>query len=94
MYRGTFKYKNPNGSTVTYNVNDVVMYQGRQYLCLESTQSSPLQTPDNWKYTGISENFMSDTPPINPKENQTWISTSGRSYIWYKDENGFQWVEI
>lgn len=94
MYRGIFKYKNSSGVSVTYNTNDVILYQGRQYTCLESTQQSPLQSPNNWKYTGISEAFVSDNPPINPKETQTWISTAGKSYVWLKDPNGFQWVEI
>lgn len=94
MYRGIFKYKNTSGVPITYNTNDVILYQGRQYVCLESTQQSPLQNPDSWEYTGMSETYFSDNPPVNPKENQIWLGSSGRSYIWLKDANGFQWVEI
>jgi len=94
MYRGIFQFKNTSGVPVTYNVNDFVLFQGRQYMCLETTQQSPLQNPDTWKYTGINEPYTNANPPVNPKENQTWISTDGKSYIWLKDPNGFQWVEI
>jgi hypothetical protein len=94
MYKGQFKFKNTNGSQINYNSGDIVVEQGRAYSCVKPTYKSPLQAPTKWAFTGLTEVFNSVNPPIKPVENQIWVSGDGRQYIWYKDPNGFQWIEI
>ncbi len=93
MFKGSYKPKNDNGKPLTYSKGDVVLHQGKFYECFLQTQKSPLQTPKNWFYVGMTQNTISDMPPVDPKEGQIWVSTDGTSYIWYKDPNGFQWVQ-
>jgi hypothetical protein len=92
MFRGNYKLKNSNGTNINYSNGDVILYQGKVYQCLNSTAKSPLQQPKNWKYTGNTEQFISENPPLNPKLGQIWIK-DGTSYVWYEDKNSSQWVE-
>ena len=94
MFKGLFKLKDVNGQSLQYMKGDSVIYQGRIYQCSLQTKKSPLQAPDNWKYTGSTETFLSENPPLNPQKGQIWISSSAKEYIWYEDQNGFQWIEI
>jgi hypothetical protein len=94
MYRGSFKFKNANGTPQTYKRGDIVTSQGRLFLCKKLTTQSPLQDKRSWQTTGLSEPFQGANPPINPIENQLWINGSGKMYVWYKDTNGFQWIEV
>jgi hypothetical protein len=94
MFRGPYKSKDNNGAPITYMKGDVVLYQGKVYQCKNQIHKTPLQSPKSWKYIGITENFISETPPVDPKEGQKWISGNGTEYVWYKDGNSFQWIEI
>lgn len=93
MFKGQFKFRNTSGKPITYSGGDVVVYQGKVYECIKITQKSPLQKPENWKYVNMTENFISDNPPLNPKEGQIWTSTNGVSYTWFVDENSSQWIQ-
>jgi len=94
MYRGSFKFKNSNGVPQTYKRGDLVLNQGQLFFCTQTTQKSPLQDKKKWQATGMSEPYYGENPPVSPKENQIWINSSGKTYIWYKDPNGFQWIEV
>lgn len=94
MFRGQFKSYNSTGSTITYSRDDIVLYQGKLYKALKTTQQSPLQDNSNWSITGITETFKGSVPPVKPLENQLWMADTGVLYIWYKDPTGFQWVQI
>jgi hypothetical protein len=94
MFKGQYKFNTPSGLAPLYKAGDMVLNQGRIYKCVLPTQKSPLQSPSNWSFTGNSELYSSATPPINPVENQVWISDNGIAYVWFKDPNGFQWVAI
>ena len=89
-----YTFKSVNGSSITYNRGDTVTSQGRFYKCLKSTTQSPIQDKSNWAITGVTEPFKGSVPPIKPLENQLWVADTGVLYIWYKDSNGFQWVQI
>jgi hypothetical protein len=93
MFRGNYKPKNDVGQPILYSRNDVVVYQGKVYECVDTTIDSPLQNLSKWKITATSQPVISDNPPLKPIENQIWISTSGRQYVYYKDVNGYQWIE-
>jgi hypothetical protein len=93
MFRGKYKTKNQYGQPIFYQKGDAVLDQGKVYSCLVSTNFSPLQQPTSWKITDISNPYGGANSPINPIENQIWISDSGISYIYYKDSNGYQWIE-
>ena len=86
--------KSVNGSTVTYNRGETVTSQGRLYKCLKTTTQSPLQNKLNWSFTGTTTIYKNSVPPIKPLENQLWLADTGVLYTWYKDVNGFQWVQI
>jgi hypothetical protein len=93
MFRGNYKPKDDSGQPVLYSRGDIVIEQGKVYECSESTVESPIQSPTKWKITGLDHPKTKSTPPIKPIENQTWISTDGKQYIYYKDSNGSQWIE-
>jgi hypothetical protein len=94
MFRGQFKFKSSNGSKITYNIGDVIVEQGRTYECNKATNKSPLQDSSKWNLTGLTEPYKGDSPPLHPSENQLWMSSNGRLYIYFKDDNGFQWVAV
>lgn len=93
MFRGNYKNKSSDGKPIPYLNGDVVSFQGKLYQCVEYTKNSPIQSPTNWKYTGVTEQFQSDSPPLNPKQGQIWVSNSGIQYIWFEDLNSSQWIE-
>jgi hypothetical protein len=92
MFKGQFKFKNSNGTSLIYKKGDVVVDQGRMYQCSRTTQKSPQQDKYSWFNTGLSEPYKGTNPPINPVENQLWINDSGVMYVWFKDSNGYQWI--
>jgi hypothetical protein len=92
MFRGNYKYRNSSGFESIYAKDDVVLYQGKVYQSLKTTQQSPLQSPQDWKYVSLTEPYKGFEPPINPKENQIWISDSATTYIYFYDGNGYQWI--
>ena len=94
MFRGPYKAKSNNGTPTTYMKGDIVLFQGKVYQCKKQIQKNPIQASKSWSYIGITETFISENPPVDPKEGQKWVSGNGVEYVWYKDENGFQWIEI
>ena len=92
MFRGKYKYRNSSGFDLIYSKDDVVLYQGKVYQSVKTTQQSPLQAPQDWKYVSLSEPYKGSVPPINPKENQIWVSDSAITYIYFYDGNGYQWI--
>jgi len=94
MFRGKFKSKTDRGTNVLYNINDVVLEQGSLYKCVNPSSVSPVKDKNKWVSIGLSEVYKGTLPPVSPIENQMWISNSGVMYIWYRDDNGFQWIEV
>ena len=94
MFKGKFKYSNANGIILTYVNGDIVSYQGKLYKASQSTQQSPLQDPNSWSFLNNSEPFKNSLPPINPKENQIWVSDSGINYIYNFDGDSYQWISL
>ena len=94
MYRGTFKPQNALGVEAIYTPNDIVTYQGKLYRCNRVNKKSPLQDPSSWTYLNSTEPYKGSNPPVNPKENQIWISDSGISYIYFYDGNSYQWIAV
>jgi hypothetical protein len=94
MFKGQFKFKNASGISNTYSPGDVVIYQGKIYQSTKLNQNSPLQEPNSWKYVDTTEPFQGTYPPVNPKENQIWISNDAISYIYFYDGNSYQWIAI
>ena len=92
MFRGKFKFKNSVGNPFIYSTGDIVVYQGKIYKSIETTEKSPMQSPKKWVYLNSSEPYRGSVPPINPKENQIWISDDGVTYIYFYDGNSYQWI--
>ena len=93
MFRGNYKFKTANGAPVYYDKGDIIINQGKVYECTLKTNQSPRQSPSKWNITGLTEPYQGENPPVNPIENQLWVSSSGITYIWFKDSNGFQWIQ-
>jgi hypothetical protein len=93
MFRGNYKFKTANGSPVYYDKGDIIINQGKVYECTLKTSQSPRQNPSKWNTTGLAEPYQGENPPVNPIENQLWVSGSGITYIWFKDSDGFQWIQ-
>lgn len=93
MFKGQYKFATSTGFPVTYAKSDVVVYQGKVYQALNSTQKNPLQSPESWNFIRVTEPVMGSQPPILPKENQIWVSDAGNQYIYYFDGNSYQWIE-
>lgn len=93
MIRGEYKVKDSSGNPTTYIIGDEVFYQGKLFKCVIPTHKSPLQKPDSWVFTGVTENTITENPPIKPFKGQMWTSSKGTSYIWFEDTDGSQWVE-
>jgi hypothetical protein len=94
MFRGEYKNKTASGTPITYLIGDIVLYDGKVYECSSQTQKSPLQTPNNWKYVGLSETVVSNTAPIKPKENQLWVDSTNTLYVWSSTDNIYSWKQI
>ena len=92
MFKGQFKFKSATGIPFTYTNGDVVVYEGKVYKANNTTQNSPLQAAKDWQYLNLSEPYRGTYPPVNPKENQVWISDDGISYIYFYDGNSYQWI--
>ena len=92
MFRGKFKFSVANGNKCIYSNGDVVLYQGKVYKSKATTNKSPLQSPKEWEYITLSEPFRGTNPPVNPKENQLWVSDDGVTYIYFYDGNSYQWI--
>jgi hypothetical protein len=93
MFRGNYKPKDASGNPILYSRGDVVLDQGKVFQCTQTTSGSPILFPERWKVTAVSNPFHGPNPPISPIENQIWVSDSGVQYIYFKDPNGYQWVE-
>ena len=93
MFRGKYKTKDQYGQPIFYQKGDVVLDQGKVFSCKISTNFSPFQQPESWNVTAISNPFHGVNPPLNPIENQIWVADTGIQYIYFKDSNGYQWIE-
>lgn len=92
MFKGQFKFKSATGVPFTYVNGDMVVYEGKIYQALNTTQFSPIQSSKDWKYVNLSEPYRGTNAPVNPKENQIWISDDGIMYVYFYDGNSYQWI--
>jgi len=93
MFKGKFKFRNASGTPYTYTIGDVVIFQGKIYECVQTTQQSPFQSSDNWKLTDLTENYQGVSPPLKAIETQMWLSDDAVQYLYLQDENSGQWVQ-
>jgi|688.fasta_scaffold660845_2 hypothetical protein len=92
MFKGQFKFKTASGIPYTYVNGDKVVYEGKIYEALNTTQFSPIQSSKDWKYLSVSQPYRGTYPPVSPKENQLWISDDGIMYVYFYDGNSYQWI--
>jgi hypothetical protein len=93
MFKGEYKTKTAQGTPITYMIGDSVVYQGKVYTAVNQTQKSPLQSPKDWKYTGLTEPVQGSSSPLLPEENQFWVDQSNNLYI-RKDGSNPVWQQI
>ena len=93
MFKGTYKKKLGDGSYNVYSPTDTVLFHGKIYETKQSTYLSPIEKASAWEYRGLSEIYISDNPPLDPKVGQIW-STNGKFYTYYYDGNNYTWVEL
>ena len=100
-FLGNFKIRDDNNEVISYNVGDVVDYQGKQYIATKPTSGfSPLvhESRSGWTQllSGTNMNFTnSDTEPEIAYEGDHWFNSStGQLLIYIKDKDSEQWVEL
>ena len=98
-FRGPFAIKQPNGELSVYDTGDVVEFKGNNYIAPKQISGfSPIHTKSGWvKFnSNRSMNFTnSDTPPEIANEGDHWHdSSSGKLFIYIKDVDTEQWVEL
>ena len=97
-YRGNFKEYDSRGYEVTYNVGDVVLYDGKQYVAIERNKKSlPIKKNSGWKELSgdIEDYHYSDSIPLNANIGDRWVDRlTGKMYTHIEDKNGFHWVEF
>lgn len=86
-YIGTYS------SLATYQINQLVTYNGSTYICLQNNTTN--QVPTNTAYwtlfvTGATP-LAQSTAPTNPVNNQLWINTTTDVTEYY---NGTSWTPI
>ena len=93
MFRGNYQKINSIGEKIYYKAGDTVLYEGNLYSALKPTTNSPFQDKKSWKFFGLSNVYVSETPPIEPSVGQHW-EKNGKLYYYYYDGNNFSWVEL
>jgi hypothetical protein len=93
MFKGKYKEKNSDGTSVGYIGGDTIVYEGVIYKALFSTSVSPFQNAKDWQYIGVSSIFSSSFAPINPQIGQQW-ENGGKLYTYYYDGNSYAWIEL
>jgi len=98
---GDFQVKDSRGNLKIYEVGDVVDYKGIQYLATRRTSGySPLhsESKSGWRKmnSNSSMNFTnSDEEPKKPNEGDHWFNSSiGKLFIYIKDKDTEQWIEL
>tara|TARA_Y100000592_G_C5216599_1_gene197457 strand:- start:83 stop:403 length:321 start_codon:yes stop_codon:yes gene_type:complete len=98
---GTFQVRDLDGRPKLYRRGDVVDYKGEQYVAVRNTKSyTPLhqESRSGWRKISSSNtmNFTnSDSEPETPNEGDHWFnSSSGKLFIYIKDKDTEQWIEL
>ena len=97
---GEFEIRDNLGNVKSYTTGDVVVYENKQYIATENTSGfSPLHGDrGGWKELNLSKsmNFTnSETQPEIATEGDHWFdSSSGKLYIYIKDKDTEQWIEL
>jgi len=97
---GDFRARNEFGKVKVYIGGDVVLYKGIKYLAIRNTSGySPLHGErGGWEPldSTVSMNFInSDTEPETPTEGDHWFdSSTGNLFIYLKDKDTEQWVQL
>ena len=98
---GDFKIRNDDSSLRVYFAGDVVDYKGNQYVAVKRTSGyTPIhpESRSGWKKMSSNKsiNFTnSETEPETPSEGDHWFNSSvGKLFIYIKDKDTEQWVEL
>ena len=97
-YKGNYKKYDSRGYNVDYKRNDVVEYEGKQYISLANNpKNNPNKNATEWKLlSGVESNFYHTAEkPLSANPGDRWIDTlTGKMYTYVEDSNGFHWVEF
>ena len=100
-FKGNYKSHNTRGSLITYNKNDVVIYDGKSYIATKMLREiSPAHGErGGWILFGGGSNsiqfYWGETPPVNANVGDEWFNVStGKTYKYITDGNSEQWVNI
>lgn len=93
MYKGPYNQYTASGLKYIYQTGDVILFEGNLYKAQKETNFSPFQDSLAWSYTGKSQIFFGDQPPINPQEGQQW-ERNGILYTYFFDGDNYSWVQF
>tara|TARA_R110000824_G_scaffold196498_1_gene379761 strand:- start:915 stop:1235 length:321 start_codon:yes stop_codon:yes gene_type:complete len=98
---GKFEVRNSSGKPKIYQIGDAVEFEGNQYMATKKTSGySPLhpESRSGWKKitSTRSMNFTnSESEPEIPTEGDHWFNSSvGKLFIYIKDKDTEQWIEL
>jgi len=100
QFVGKFKIRDDFGNIRAYNEGDVVTYEGSQYIASKLTSGfSPLHgSRAGWvkmESEGTMTFINSESEPEIANEGDHWFdSTNGKLFIYLKDKDTTQWVEL
>jgi|TARA_R110000851_G_scaffold188715_1_gene338770 hypothetical protein len=94
-FRGEFSSTTPTGRPITYIIGDIVLYEGKIFIALNTISGlSPDQT-DLWSAWGGSRISYRSTIPTEPLTGDMWFNTNtGTLYTYLDDGETKQFVEL
>ena len=97
-YRGNFRVYDTRGYEVIYDVGDVVVFNGQQFVAITRNKGQiPTKRSSGWKeLTADFEDYhYLDSIPLNANVGDRWVDRlTGKMYTYIEDKNGFHWVEF
>jgi len=100
-YAGEWTVRNSDGEIKEYYEGDVVQYKGNSYVAMKTTSGfTPLHEESRSGWRKITSDATiaftnSEKEPETPKDGDIWFNSSlGKLFIYIKDKDTEQWVEL
>jgi len=99
-FKGEHKIRNIDGNIRVYYSGDVVSKNGKLYITTRNTRGfSPEHGADaGWEEYGTNSSYTFTSSDIQPEisnEGDFWFNlTSGVLYVYVKDKDTEQWIEV
>ena len=98
--RGDWKAYNVDGTSMEYKKNDMVSYNGKQYVATQAVSEIPPDRGELFGWLEMEDNrkikySVGTEPHENPQPGDEWFDTTNGILMKYvDDDNTQQWVQI